>query len=311
MLLRHVRLFVILALAVSGTVLGVGVTAPAFGQVSCGDTITMDTTVMPGDPITLAPCDCLVEPFGLKVVGDGITPVVLDLNFQTIHGTPACDVGVLIEGDLVVVKSGKITGFATGVATDTDTTSSTLHGMQVFGNGDGIDLTASKTTISSSVVSHNEGDCLFVRNGPEDEDRNIVKAVRCEHNGGRGFVIRGTLNSVTGNVSQVNGEDGFDIAANRTTVSSNRSQDNGGEGFKFDGSRHTVSLNNALRNDEDGFIVVATDSRFDRNRSDYNGDWVIEDTTIGGGTGMTANTYTNNRCTGNFTGKSSRPGLCK
>jgi len=300
-----------------------GAGAPAFGApcggvmpCSCGDTVEasrtlvcgvdpVTTTICPDDGLIIARVDPLVDP-----------PVNLNLNFCTIRGDGG-DVGILIADDEVTVRSGKITGFATGIATDTGTTGSTLHGMQVFGNGEGIDVTASETTISSSVVSHNEGDCLFVRNGPEDEDRNIVKAVRCEYNWGRGFVIRGTLNSITGNVAQANGEVGFDIGGNRATVSSNRSQDSqSGDGFSFDGSRHTVSLNYTLRNWEDGFHVSATDSRFDRNRSDYNGvsglGFGILDTTIGGGTSMTANTYPpGNRCTGNTTDKSSPSGLCK
>ena len=57
--------------------------------------------------------------------------------------------------------------------------------------------------------------------------------------------------------------------------------------------------------------MSATASHFDRNRSDYNGGVGILDTTTGGGTGGTANTYTNNRCTGNDLGPSSPAGLCR
>jgi hypothetical protein len=300
-----------------------GVGAPALGAdcggataCSCGDTVIesrtlvcgvdpVTTTICTGDGLIVARLDPLLDP-----------PVDLNLNFCIIRGDGG-DVGIVIADDDVTVRSGKITGFDTGVATDTDTTGSLLTGLQVYGNGKGVDITASGTTVKSSVIGPNEGDCLIVRNGPEDDDGNVVSGVRCEGSGicedpaARGIVIRGSMNKVTGNVARRLSGDGFDVAGNRTTLSSNRSEYNCVDGFHMDGSRHTVTLNYALRNGADGFLVFATDSRFDRNRSDYNGDWGIEDDTIGGGTSMTANFYTNNRCTGNVTGKSSPPDLCK
>jgi parallel beta-helix repeat protein len=105
----------LLAAATLGAVLTSGALAGQQIHVSCGDTITADTT-LDSDLV-----DCPSN--GLVIGADGIT---LDLNGHTIagNGEPVepcprgefCDVGVLNVGhDGVAVRDGSVREFATGV----------------------------------------------------------------------------------------------------------------------------------------------------------------------------------------------------
>jgi parallel beta-helix repeat protein len=103
------------ALAATGaTALGGGPAPPA-SALSCGDTITADTTLT-GDLV-----DCPSN--GLVIGADDIT---LDLNGHTVagDGTPVercpedepCDIGVVNDGhDRITVRNGSVSDFASGV----------------------------------------------------------------------------------------------------------------------------------------------------------------------------------------------------
>jgi parallel beta-helix repeat protein len=268
----------------------------------CGDRVTASTTLAPGDPV----CTTVCSENGL-FVADGVT---LDLGGCTITGDQAGDdVGLTIEGGAsnVVIRNGRVKGFGTGIATWTTTAGSTLASLQIVENGDGVRIAASGSTVRNSVLQRNDGHCLAVSGWG-----NAVSANRCEDSGGKGVVVEGTLNTISANTAMRGGLEGFDIDGSQNTVSQNRASDNFGEGFRFRGSGHTVTLNYSLRNEDDGYTVEAMASRFDRNRGDYNIGWGILDTTMGTGTGGTANTYlSTNRCTGNLLGKSFPSGLCR
>ena len=268
----------------------------------CGDRVIGNKMLNPlVDPV----CTDVCADNGLFVAG-GVT---LDLGGCIITGDDmGADVGIQIEGGAnnVVIRNGAVTGFGTGIATWTTTAGSTLADLRIFDNGAGIHISASDSTVRNSVLQRNQGHCLAV-SGAE----NVVSANRCEDSGGRGVVVQGPLNAVTGNVVMRSFLEGFDIGGSQSAVSQNRSSDNFGEGFRVRGSGHTVTLNYSLRNEDSGYVVEATASLFDRNRGDYNVGWGILDTTSGTGTGGTANTYSNNRCTGNLLGKSFPSGLCR
>ena len=70
---------------------------------------------------------------------------------------------------------------------------------------------------------------------------------------------------------------------------------------------HTLTLNDSLQNAGDGYENSSTGSLFDRNRGDYTAGFGFVDSTVGSGTGFTANTDTGNRCTGNDLGQSCSP----
>ena len=272
---------------------------------ACGDRVVANRTLVCGvDPVTTALC----PGDGLAVAG----AVNLNLGGCIIAGDDG-GAGILIEtlADGVTVQNGRITGFRDGVSTQEDTIGSTVANLQVYGNRRGIDLRASGTTVRHNVVRSNRGNGIIIRNGPEDEDKNLVSTNRADGNEGLGIVVRGSVNRVSNNVSLRNGEGGFEVSGNETTLKQNRADQNMSCGFVLLGARHTVSLNHSLRNTCDGYLVFSTDSAFDRNRADYNSFLGIHDLTQDGGTSMTANTYTGNRCAGNGEGKSEPPGLCQ
>ena len=84
----------------------------------------------------------------------------------------------------------------------------------------------------------------------------------------------------------------------------NRAERNDSSGFALEGASLIVRRNVATSNADNGFAVGASDSTLDRNRSDHNGLFGLEEIGI-------ANVYLNNRCTGNAQGASSPPGLCR
>jgi parallel beta-helix repeat protein len=272
---------------------------------ACGDRVIADRTLVCGvDPVTTAVCP-----------GDGLAvadAVNLNLGGCIIAGDDAGP-GILIENlaDGVTVQNGRITGFRDGVSTDGDTMGSTVADLQVYGNRRGIDLRASLSTIRNNIVRSNRGNGIIIRNGPEDEDKNLVSGNRADGNEGLGIVVRGSMNTVSHNVSLRNGEGGFEVSGNETTLKQNRADQNTSCGYVLLGARHIVSLNHSLRNTCDGYLVFSTDSTFDRNRADYNSLLGIHDLTDGEGTSMTANTYTGNKCAGNGEGKSEPSGLCQ
>jgi parallel beta-helix repeat protein len=306
---RHLSLLIVtLSLLAIVAVSGAG--APAFGApcggvvpCSCGDTVTADRTLVCGvDPVTTTVC----PGDGLIMDTDG---VALNLNFCTIRGDgDNIGTGIVIDADAVVVRSGRITGFGVGVATVPmigTTDGSTLTGLNIYDNGAGIHIMATNTAVKNNLVRLNDSHGITVLvpmvMGPHN---NTVSGNRSEDNGFDGVVVHGAMNTVTGNFAQRNGGDGFEIGG-QATVKQNRAKYNALEGFVISGQGHWVTLNEAHMNGTDGFTVSANMSRFDRNRSDYNGDFGIREVMAVG------NAYTANRCTGNQDGPSSPAGLCK
>src|SRR5262245_5257101 len=292
--------------------------APPCGGVvpcACGDRVVTSRTLTPADPVTTTVC----TGNGL-FVGPGVT---LDLGGRTITGDGAgIDAGITIEGGAnnVVIRGGRVTGFFTGITTFTSTTGSTLTDLQIISNGAGINISASDTTVTKSVIRRNEADCLFVLDGPALQDLNTVTLNRCEDNGGTGLVVTGVLNTIARNVLLRNGGSGADINGEGHTIDRNQSKYNGGAGYEILGQNHRVTLNIAQSNGADGFAVSAEGSTFERNSSSYNGraedgqpadGYGIHDTSTDGGTGGTANFYSANNCTGNGLGDSSPAGLCQ
>jgi hypothetical protein len=173
--------------------------------------------------------------------------------------------------------------------------------------------------IQSNVVRRNAGRGIdagdsastVTLNRVEDNDEGIVVSASTPEHG---------PTSVTRNVVLRNRGAGVTIKHGRgVLLDRNQSKYNAGQGFDIAGSEHTVTLNIAVGNGEDGFTVSAVGSTFRRNTANFNGradrgqpadGYGILDTTVGDGTGGTANTYTANRCTGNGLGDSSPPGLC-
>lgn len=141
-------------------------------------------------------------------------------------------------------------------------------------------------------------------------NRNPVQGSRVEASGRFsgcwGLRVEGDDNAVSNNVVLRGESGGIRITGQAAVVRQNRSEYNKGEGYSIQGSVHTLTLNHATKNGGDGFDVSATGILFERNRTAYNGLFGIADSTVGGG-----NTYAGNRCTGDRSGPSLPPGLCK
>ena len=293
---------------VSGEVLALDGICGGATPCECGDILIASRTLVSGvDPITTTVCP-----------GDGLSlegGAFLDLGGNTIRGT-STGVGVLIvlSGGFTITN-GRIARFAIGIR-GSDTSGNHFTGLQLSANSSvGISLGESNgNVIARNVISR----MTCGRHGiAVSGGRNEIRLNRVEFNSFAGFAPAGihvgsdrgepNANSVSRNVVRLNKScgstpvAGLTIQGNGATVELNRSEDNDGDGFVIDSVDEnqdgmTVVRNIALRNGENGFRVSAPASRFDGNRGHYNKGFGFLDASTGGGTGGTANTYTNNLC---------------
>jgi parallel beta-helix repeat protein len=195
-----------LALATAGLMGGFGANQAPPSHVSCGDTITVDTT-LDSDLV-----DCPNN--GVVIGADDIT---LDLNGHRIDGdrtkfadcakNEPCDVGVVIDRhDGVKVKGGSTRDFAVGVlvsrardsrVVDISSSKNVFFGAVIIGSsrsvvrdsslsnnippeGDGIGLFGSDhLRILNNSIQHNHGPGIHV----EDSADNLIKGNRLSDNG--------------------------------------------------------------------------------------------------------------------------------
>jgi parallel beta-helix repeat protein len=276
-----VSLAVILAFAVGAIVSLNG--AEAARNVSCGDTITTDTTLHRN----LVDC----PNHGIVIGADDVT---LDLNYHRIDGdgTPAagcdpetefCDVGVLNRGhDGVTIVHGSVRQFSVGVwglrvshnrLLGISSSRNACCGLGFFRGtrslvrnssgsrtaregGPGMFLIASHDV----RVLHNS----FRDNGHEgilvlQSDHNLIKGNLLAHNPNFGIILEGAdRNRVRRNRSVRNGEAGIAVApGNRNVIARNRVSHARGNGIGVDGGDHNVIARNSVRDTErvDGIRV--------------------------------------------------------
>lgn len=155
--------------------------------------------------------------------------------------------------------------------------------------------------------------------------------------GASGIIVEGTDNTVR--TSNVQGNlTGIDVKGDNAVVANNTALHNGcgivfepsttngtlqqnqarynRAGLCLFGSGHAVTRNVVSGNASDGIQVgvevnATTGLVFERNSSKGNGGFGILDSTVGGGTSGTANTYIGNICSANREGASSPAGLCR
>jgi parallel beta-helix repeat protein len=222
--------------ATGATALGGG-PAPAASELSCGDTITADTT------LTSDLVDCPSN--GIVIGADDIT---LDLDGHTVtgDGEPAkrcarhefCDVGVLNDGhDGITVRNGSVRGFASGVfvgrardnrVLNVSSSSNQFFGFMIF-------------ELVRSVVRDSSGDD---NPGPDGDGIGIVASHR----------LRILDNSFRRNDLGMHVKDSTDI-----TIEGNRIARNAHMGILMEADRNQVRDNHCTRNGE--CIVVAPGSR--------------------------------------------------
>jgi|SRR5580765_8588255 len=212
--------------------------------VSCGATITVDTTLTND----------------LKCSGDGLfvsaDEVTLDLNGHTVRGSGTGS-GVTITGAGVTLKNGSAKGFEDGIRVAFPGDHATLTGVTANVNGTGLMVfAANDATVTHSNFSNNATVGIWERAlGLTIEDSKI------SHNGGDGFYA-------------------FPFSGGLKLIS-NELNDNGGSGIHFEDSDDgsTVSGNTASRNGGDGIQVYSSTGSYTGNttrQNQRNGIWIIE-----------------------------------
>jgi parallel beta-helix repeat protein len=274
----------ILALAVAG-VMAFDAGQVSASHVSCGDTISADTT-LDSDLV-----DCPNN--GLVIGADNVT---LDLNGHTIDGdgTPAagcdpdtefCDVGVLNDGhDGVTVAHGSVREFNVGVwglrvshnrLLGISSSGNQCCGLGFFrgtrslvrnssgsGSGDanGMFLIASHhVRVIHNSFRHNGDQGMFVF----DSTHNLIKGNLFSRNKVYGIVLeKSNRNQVKRNRSVRDGQVGIYVApGNRNVIARNRvshvRRSRGhGRAIEVDGGDHNVIARNSVRDTEENAILV-------------------------------------------------------
>jgi hypothetical protein len=297
---------------------------------ACGDVVVASRALVCGvDPITGAP-PCGGNGLTINGFHPGTDPgIVLNLGGCTIRGQGGGGthgVGILFY-DGATVTSGKITGFGSGVFLD-EASDTRVTRLQLTANVK-VGIASDEGNFNlfeSNVVS---GMACGVAAIWVDGGVSTIRLNRAEYNAFDGtqpaaITVTGGLpgepgaNTVSRNVVHHNGicgaapVAGIAVTDSTGTIELNRSDSNDGDGFLIGCSDllepgNAVARNIALRNAGNGFTVDVCGNQVVLNRSDYNGGYGIAEAPSLG----PANTYQDNRCTGNALGKSWPSGLCR
>jgi parallel beta-helix repeat protein len=240
------------ALTLAVTIASAGTSPPAT-NVSCGETITADTT-LDGD---LA--DCPNE--GIVIGADDVT---IDLNGHTIAGDgkpvkncpkEPCDVGVLNEGhDGVTVRNGALHGFGVGIFTGKATHGRVLHvassGNQFFGL---VFIQSNRSVVRDSSADDNpapDGDGIGLFGS-----RHVRILNSSFRRNGLGIhVSESSLNTIDGNRFSRNGDFAILMQGNRNLLRHNRCVANGACINVAPGNRNVIA-GNRVRGGDAGISV--------------------------------------------------------
>jgi parallel beta-helix repeat protein len=297
----------IFVLGVAGLI-ALGAGQASASHVSCGDTITADTT-LDSDLV-----DCPNN--GIVIGADDIT---LDLNGHTISGdgdefgscpeNEACDVGVLNDGHVAVtIKGGGITAFGPGVflfnashnrLRDLSTVENAFNGIVLVRssrnrierstasrNGrpndfPGIALIESDhNRITKNRMSGNADLGLFT----QDSDDNLIRRNKTSGHPEGGMIVEGDRNEIVGNRS-VRDAGGILITivsrggkAVGNVIRGNEVRDARGSGIAVDRvPKHTlVKGNHVVGSGQSGIIVGSPSTTISKNRAVRNGRFGIQ-----------------------------------
>ncbi len=262
------------------------------GQLSCGDTIVVDTKLY-ADLV-----DCPGD--GIVIGADGVT---LNLNGHTIDGSgsgigpgewdPGAGVAVRFHKG-VTVKNGSIREFSQGVVLD-NAEDARVQGLTLTANMRGIELAITdgsvveKNSIAGSELdgirlgsssgnliqkNHLVGNVFGV--GIADGSGGNVVAKNQIHDGVTGMFVFNNCdaNKVVKNEITGNGEVGISVAqnSNRTLLEKNNAEENGWDGiFVGSGLTGTVLVKNtSIGNGQDGIQVESAYSALVKNTANHN-----------------------------------------
>src|SRR5262245_2048340 len=252
---------------------------------ACGDTVITDTALKPGDPVVNALCSDV----GLSI---GVDHVTLNCNGRGFAGTTGQ--GIVLSGRTgVVVRSCRVTGFASGILLERST-GNTLLDNELLESQNGIEILISHDNlVKANVVTPT---VEAIRVAAARANAIVGNTLNGEVNSaGNGIVFGGgvTDNTIKGN--QVFGflESGIDLAfgggnavlansfsgngtgitvlsSDPNTIARNTLSDNVGTGLLVEGNHHVLDGNRALRNGSRGISVAGRDNTVTRNTADDN-----------------------------------------
>jgi large repetitive protein len=243
----------VLALVVAGfTVLGSGQALAS--HVSCGDTITTDTTL--DSDLVNCPNNGIVI---------GASNITLDLNGHTIDGdgTPvdpcpegeACDVGVLNRAgyDRLTIMGGMIRQFVAGIVAEAGAAHNRLHHLAV----------SNITEVAIIVVDSTDS----VIEKTAMSDPGVVGLLLLDSQGA--LVARNSVSGSTGYAMALFGVDDSRIQHNKLHGDKH--------GFILGGSDRNLVRSNAVSDSGGGIEVVegATANRVEHNRFHHTGDGML------------------------------------
>ena len=289
---------VIFALAVVG-LMAFGDSQASASHVSCGDTITADTTLdsdlvnCPNNGIVIGADDVTLHLNGHLIDGDGTESPACDPN------TEFCDFGVVDDGHAgVIVRDGSLREFLVGVVifgaqenrvVNISATRHDLFGVAVFESGrsvirdsssnrniapdgDGIGVFGShRVRILDNSFRNNPGPGIHV----EDSTNNLIRGNLFLRNS---ILIEADRNQVRRNRSVRDRQLGIFVSGNRNVIARNRvSRPVGGIGIA-EGRGNLIARNVIVRARRDGIPLFSGDNNIiRRNRVSGSGDdgfWV-------------------------------------
>jgi parallel beta-helix repeat protein len=236
-------LAVIAALAVGGAV-ALGGSRALASHVSCGDTITADTTLdsdlvnCPNNGIVIGADDITLNLNGHTIDGDG-------RRFQPCPEDEFCDVGLLNDGhDGITVRNGSVRQFALGAFVGR------AHHIRV------LSITSSRNVFFGFVVANSARSLVRNSSGsgnpaPEGDGIGLFGShhIRILHNSFRNnglgmHIDDSTNNSIRRNVVSGNSDFGILLEADRNEVRRNRCVRNGAGGIVVGrGGRNVIARN--------------------------------------------------------------------
>jgi parallel beta-helix repeat protein len=246
-------LAVILAVAVAGAM---GDGRALASHVSCGDTITADTTLdsdlvdCPNNGIVIGADDITLDLNGHLVDGDGTEFAGCDPSAEV------CDSGIVDDGhDGVTVKHGRVREFGVGVLVGTSSAGKVRHNRL-------LDISSSKNLFFGAVVASSERsvvrDGSFSHNIPPEgdgiglfvSDHITIAGNSIQDNPGPGIhVADSTDNLIKGNRLSGNGPAILVEGANRNEMRENRVSRGGGI-LVGPGNRNVIARNHVSRAQE-------------------------------------------------------------
>jgi parallel beta-helix repeat protein len=208
-------------------------------HVSCGDTITADTTLdsdlvdCPSNGIVIGADDITIDLNGHTIDGD-------DEPFEPCREDEPCDIGVLNDGhDAVTIEGGTVRDFGPGVVI-VQAKSNRLRDVAAVGNTfEGIVLFRSELTrVHGNSAS---------RNGVGNSRPGIA-------------LIESDNNRITGNTMSRNGDLAlFMEASDHNLIRNNKARGNPEDGMIIEGNRNEIVRNRLVRNG--GGILITIVSR--------------------------------------------------